>query len=95
MWYIAYAFIYIEIILLLIKDHLYFITHIFWQFNKWVTFAENFLLDPEACSKSLTQLNEYLTEKAVLVGGGFTPSEADIIVFSTVHPSVVCNIHIL
>ncbi|KAL4576063.1 hypothetical protein LXL04_012151 [Taraxacum kok-saghyz] len=59
------------------------------EFNKWVTFAEKFLLDPEACSKSLTQLNEYLTEKAVLVGGGFTPSEADIIVFSTVHPSVI------
>lgn len=59
------------------------------DFNKWVTFAENFPSDPEACSKGLSQLNEYLSEKAVLVGGGYTPSEADIIVFSTVHPYVI------
>nr|GEX86726.1 leucine--tRNA ligase, cytoplasmic-like [Tanacetum cinerariifolium] len=55
-------------------------------FNKWVAFAENFLSDPEACSKCVTQLNEHLLEKVVLVGGGYTPSEADIIVFLTVHP---------
>nr|GEW89900.1 aminoacyl tRNA synthase complex-interacting multifunctional protein 1 [Tanacetum cinerariifolium] len=59
------------------------------EFNKWVAFAENFPSDPEACSKCLTQLNEHFLEKAVLVGGGFTPSEADIIVFSTVHPYVI------
>ncbi|CAH1438825.1 unnamed protein product [Lactuca virosa] len=59
------------------------------DFNKWVTFAENFPSDPEACLKGLSQLNEYLTEKSVLVGGGSTPSEADIIVFSTVHPYVI------
>lgn len=59
------------------------------EFNKWVTFAENFPSDPEACSKGLTQLNEHFLEKAVLVGGGYTPSEADVIVFSTVHPYVI------
>lgn len=59
------------------------------ELNKWVTFAENFPSNPEACSKSLSQLNDYLSEKAVLVGGGSTPSEADIIVFSTVHPYVI------
>lgn len=56
-----------------------------------MTFAENFPSDPEACSKGLTQLNEHFLEKAVLVGGGYTPSEADVIVFSTVHPYVVRN----
>ncbi|PWA65023.1 Glutathione S-transferase/chloride channel, C-terminal [Artemisia annua] len=59
------------------------------EFNKWVAFAENFPSDPEACSKGLTQLNEHFLEKAVLVGGGYTPSGADIIVFSTVHPYVI------
>lgn len=67
----------------------------FCQFNKWVTFAENFPSDSEACSKSLSQLNEYLTEHAVLGGGGYTSSDADIIVFSTVHPYVVCINHYL
>nr|GEW13240.1 leucine--tRNA ligase, cytoplasmic [Tanacetum cinerariifolium] len=56
------------------------------EFNKWVAFAKNFLSDPEACSKCVTQLNEHFLKKVVLVGGGYTPSEADIIVFSTVHP---------
>ncbi|KAK1421365.1 hypothetical protein QVD17_23639 [Tagetes erecta] len=59
------------------------------EFNKWVTFAENFPSDSKACSKSLSQLNEYLTEHAVLGGGGYTSSDADIIVFSTVHPYVI------
>ncbi|PWA71260.1 Glutathione S-transferase/chloride channel, C-terminal [Artemisia annua] len=59
------------------------------EFNKWVAFAENFPSDPEACSKGLTQLNKHFLEKAVLVGGGYTPSEADVIVFSTVHPYVI------
>ncbi|KAI3809199.1 hypothetical protein L1987_25169 [Smallanthus sonchifolius] len=59
------------------------------EFNKWVTFAENFPSDSEACSKGLRQLNEYLTEYSVLVGGGYRPSDADIIVFSTVHPYVI------
>nr|GEX01132.1 hypothetical protein [Tanacetum cinerariifolium] len=56
------------------------------EFNKWVAFAENFQSDPKACSKCVTQLNEHFLEKVVLVGGGYTPSKADIIVFSTVHP---------
>lgn len=59
------------------------------EFNKWVTFAENFPSDSKGCSDGLSQLNEYLTGKSVLVGGGSTPSEADIIVFSTVHPYVI------
>nr|GEZ16904.1 citrate synthase, mitochondrial-like [Tanacetum cinerariifolium] len=58
-------------------------------FNKWVAFAKNFPSDPKACSKCVTQLNEHFLEKAVLVGGGYTPSEADIIMFSTVHPYCV------
>ncbi|XP_076945963.1 uncharacterized protein LOC143617220 isoform X1 [Bidens hawaiensis] len=59
------------------------------EFNKWVAFAEKFPSDSEACLKSLSQLNEYLTDYSVLVGGGSKPSDADIIVFSTVHPHVV------
>nr|GEY86280.1 aminoacyl tRNA synthase complex-interacting multifunctional protein 1 isoform X1 [Tanacetum cinerariifolium] len=60
-------------------------TPFYCQFNKWVAFVKNFLSDP-ACSKCVTQLNEHFLEKAVLVGGGYTPSEADILVFSTIHP---------
>ncbi|XP_076948489.1 tRNA-aminoacylation cofactor ARC1-like isoform X1 [Bidens hawaiensis] len=59
------------------------------EFNKWVAFAEKFPSDSEACLKSLSQLNEYLTDYSVLVGGGSKPSDADIIVFSTVHPYLV------
>nr|XP_043632174.1 probable methionine--tRNA ligase isoform X2 [Erigeron canadensis] len=59
------------------------------EFNKWVKFAENFPSDSEGCSKGLSQLNEYLCEVAVLVGGGYTPTDADLIVFSTVHPYVI------
>lgn len=56
-----------------------------------MAFTENFPSDSEAGAKSLSQLNEFLSEKSVLVGGGYKPSEADIIVFSTVHPYVVWN----
>ncbi|KAJ0471000.1 putative methionine--tRNA ligase [Helianthus annuus] len=59
------------------------------EFNKWVAFAENFPSDAAACLKGLSQLNEYLINYSVLVGGGYRPSDADIIVFSTVHPYVV------
>ncbi|XP_071707360.1 tRNA-aminoacylation cofactor arc1-like [Rutidosis leptorrhynchoides] len=59
------------------------------EFNKWVTFAENFPSDPEGCSKGLSELNEYLRTKTVLVGGGYRFCDADIIVFSTVHPYVI------
>ncbi|KAI7749300.1 hypothetical protein M8C21_023635 [Ambrosia artemisiifolia] len=59
------------------------------EFNKWVAFAENFPSDSAACLKGLSQLNEFLTNYSVLVGGGYRPSDADIIVFSTVHPYVV------
>ncbi|XP_076916731.1 putative methionine--tRNA ligase [Bidens hawaiensis] len=58
------------------------------EFNKRVAFAEKFPSDSEACLKSLSQLNEYLTDYSVLVGGGSRPSDADIIVFSTVHQYV-------
>ncbi|KAI3793157.1 hypothetical protein L1987_35772 [Smallanthus sonchifolius] len=40
-------------------------------------------------AEDLSQLNEYLTDYSVLVGGGYRPSDADIIVFSTVHPYVI------
>ncbi|KAL8210785.1 hypothetical protein R6Q57_005222 [Mikania cordata] len=59
------------------------------ELNKWLTFAENFPSDSEACSKGLCELNEYLTDYSVLVGGGYSSSDADIIVFSTVHPYVI------
>ncbi|GJV62766.1 glutathione S-transferase [Tanacetum coccineum] len=32
------------------------------------------------------ETQQHFLEEAVLVGGGYTPSEANIIVFSTVHP---------
>ncbi|XAR66033.1 Methionine--tRNA ligase [Bertholletia excelsa] len=55
---------------------------------KWVAFAENFPVDSEASLKALNELNERLATKSVLAGDGMTPSESDIIVFSSVYSFV-------
>lgn len=57
---------------------------------KWIEFAESFIADSKACFDVLSKFNEELTPKAVLLGNGLRPSEADVVVFSTVHSSVVC-----
>lgn len=51
---------------------------------KWVEFASNFPSEPEACHAALKGLNEDLAPRAVLLGG-LRPSEADIVVFSTLN----------
>lgn len=60
------------------------------QVLRWVKFSQDFLADAEPRDASLKSLNEYLGERAVLLGGLKT-SEADIVVFSTVHSFVVCS----
>ncbi|XP_044462683.1 aminoacyl tRNA synthase complex-interacting multifunctional protein 1 isoform X2 [Mangifera indica] len=56
---------------------------------KWIEFAESFIADSKACFDVLSKFNEELTPKAVLLGNGLRPSEADVVVFSTVHSSVI------
>ncbi|OMO90043.1 hypothetical protein COLO4_19421 [Corchorus olitorius] len=56
---------------------------------KWIDFAESFPTDPKACCGVLNELNAVLASKSVLLGNGFTPSGADIIVFSAIHASVI------
>ena len=56
----------------------------------WIAFAEAFPVNPEAALEVLTKLNEELSNKAILLGNGLKPSEADIIVFSVIHSSLVC-----
>lgn len=56
---------------------------------KWIEFAENCNVDSEACFRALNELNECLVSKSVLVGGGLTPSEADVFVFSAIYTTVV------
>ncbi|XP_009363792.1 methionine--tRNA ligase, cytoplasmic [Pyrus x bretschneideri] len=55
----------------------------------WVGYAEGFPTDSQACSAALEGLNETLADVSVLLGNGFTPSEADAVVFSAVHSSVI------
>ncbi|KAE9465117.1 hypothetical protein C3L33_02982, partial [Rhododendron williamsianum] len=55
---------------------------------KWIEFAENCNVDSEACLRALNELNECLVSKSVLVGGGLTPSEADVFVFSAIYTTV-------
>ena len=59
---------------------------------KWIAFAEGFPTDSQACFGVLKQLNEELIAVSVLLGNGLRPSEADIIVFSAIHSSVVCTL---
>ncbi|KAK9913864.1 hypothetical protein M0R45_037669 [Rubus argutus] len=55
----------------------------------WIKYAEGFPSDPHACSLALKELNETLADVAVLLGDGFTPSEADVCVLAVVHSSVI------
>lgn len=57
---------------------------------KWIAFADSFPSDSKACHGGLNELNTDLAKKSVLLGNGFTPSEADVIVFSVIHSSMVC-----
>lgn len=59
------------------------------EVTKWIEFAESFPVNTESSIDALNKLNEELVTKSVLLGNGVTPSEADIIVFSTIHSSVV------
>lgn len=56
---------------------------------KWIKYAEGFPSDPQACDGALKELNETLVDRTVLLGNGYTPSEADVSVFAAVHSSVV------
>lgn len=57
--------------------------------KKWIAFANDFPTDPKASFGVLKELNEELITVSVLLGNGLKPSEADIIVFSAIHSSVV------
>ncbi|KAI3470967.1 hypothetical protein Pfo_027630 [Paulownia fortunei] len=59
------------------------------ELMKWVDFAESFLENPSAPFKVLNELNEELITKSVVLGSGFQPSAADVIVFSAVHSHVL------
>ncbi|GMI70168.1 hypothetical protein like AT2G40660 [Hibiscus trionum] len=56
---------------------------------KWIAFTESFPSDSKACSGRLSELNADLAQKSILLFNGFTPSEADVIVFSVIHGSVI------
>ncbi|KAL2339479.1 hypothetical protein Fmac_007419 [Flemingia macrophylla] len=56
---------------------------------KWVEFAEAFPVALDACLESLKKLNDELSGKAVLLGNGLKPSEADVIVYSVIHSSLI------
>ncbi|CAI9091899.1 OLC1v1027010C3 [Oldenlandia corymbosa var. corymbosa] len=56
------------------------------ELTKWISFVESVTADS---AKFLSDLNEELIKKSVLLGNGFKPSAADIIVFPAVHSVVV------
>ncbi|XP_004502825.1 tRNA-aminoacylation cofactor arc1 isoform X2 [Cicer arietinum] len=56
---------------------------------KWVEFAESLPVALDACFESLKRLNDELSGKSVLLGNGLKPSEADVIVFSVIHSSLI------
>ncbi|KAL6123469.1 hypothetical protein ACLB2K_075991 [Fragaria x ananassa] len=56
---------------------------------QWIKYAERFPSDPQACDGALKELNETLVDRTVLLGNGYTPSEADVSVFAVVHSSVI------
>ncbi|KAI4370487.1 hypothetical protein MLD38_018838 [Melastoma candidum] len=60
----------------------------FQEVSKWIGFAEGFPEGGESF-RALSKLNEELVPKSVLLGDGFSPSEADVVVFSAIHSSVV------
>ncbi|KAL5569645.1 hypothetical protein UlMin_026220 [Ulmus minor] len=59
------------------------------QILKWIAFAESFPTESDASFGVLKGLNEDLAPVSVLLGNGLKPSEADVIVFSAIHSSVV------
>ncbi|KAI5555069.1 hypothetical protein BDE02_19G056100 [Populus trichocarpa] len=61
---------------------------------KWISFAEIFPIDSPTCFDALSGLNKDLALNSVLLGNGLTPSEADIIVFSVIHSSVIGLSHL-
>lgn len=62
---------------------------------KWIGIAEGLLENPNAQFKALNELNEELITKSVVLGNGLKPSAADVIVFSAVHSSVVCDFELI
>ncbi|CAK8567767.1 unnamed protein product [Lathyrus sativus] len=56
---------------------------------KWVAFAESFPVALDESFENLKRLNDELSGKSVLLGNGLKPSEADVIVFSVIHPSLI------
>ncbi|XP_027942565.1 aminoacyl tRNA synthase complex-interacting multifunctional protein 1 [Vigna unguiculata] len=56
---------------------------------KWVSFAEAFPVANDACFENLKRLNDELSGKSVVLGNGLKPSEADVIVYSVIHSSLV------
>ncbi|KAJ1387531.1 tRNA-binding domain [Sesbania bispinosa] len=56
---------------------------------KWAEFAETFPVALDACFENLKRLNDELSGKSVLLGNGLKPSEADAIVFSVIHSSLI------
>ncbi|KAL3365643.1 hypothetical protein AABB24_010660 [Solanum stoloniferum] len=59
------------------------------ELMKWVEFASNFPVDSGTSLKALSELNEDLSKKSVILGNGLKISEADIVVFAAVHSSVI------
>ncbi|KAF9594547.1 hypothetical protein IFM89_033517 [Coptis chinensis] len=55
----------------------------------WITFADSFVKNSDGCNELLKKLNEDLIVKSVLLGDGFNPSAADVVVFSAVHLFVI------
>lgn len=59
------------------------------ELMKWIEFASNFPVDSGTSLKALSELNEDLSKKSVILGNGLKISEADIVVFAAVHSSVI------
>ncbi|XP_015168848.1 aminoacyl tRNA synthase complex-interacting multifunctional protein 1 isoform X1 [Solanum tuberosum] len=59
------------------------------ELMKWVEFASNFPVDSGTSLKALSELNEDLSKKSVILGNGLKISEADIVIFAAVHSSVI------
>ncbi|KAJ4751057.1 hypothetical protein LUZ62_085462 [Rhynchospora pubera] len=55
---------------------------------KWVEFSSKFDGKADAMKSMLNTLKNDLSQKSVLVGPGYSPSVADIIVLPTIHPSM-------
>lgn len=56
---------------------------------KWIEFAEAFPVESEACIGAISGLNDKLLQKSVLLGNGFKLSGVDVIVYSSIHPSMI------